>query len=120
MVTRFSRLFLVAALPLVAAPVARAAGEPASFSARHMTCEQFGSLPADVQPLVIAWIAGKNHQPGTLDAWVIRVEDSRRVVAEVTAACKETPAASFRYKVKAVIDGLRAEQEKKAKAAPGR
>jgi hypothetical protein len=119
MVACFSRLFLVAALSLAAAPAARAA-EPASFSAKHMTCEQFGSLPADVQPLVIAWIAGKNHQPGTLDAWVIGVEDSRRVVAEVTAACRETPAASFRYKVKAVIDGLRAEKEKKAKAAPAR
>ena len=116
---RISSLVLATSLTLAAAASARA-GEPTSFSARHMTCEQFGALPADVQPLVIAWIAGKNHQTGTLDAWVIEVDAARLVVAEVTAACKETPAASFRYKVKAVIDGLSAQRKQETKSVPSR
>lgn len=121
MAHRTATLVLAATLALAAWPVlaAEPAGQPASFSVRNMTCEEFGSLPADVQPLAVAWMAGKNHQTGVLDAWVIQVEAARRVVTDVTAACKESPKASFRYKVKGVIDALRA-AEKKAKAAPAR
>ncbi|HEU4384805.1 MAG TPA: HdeA/HdeB family chaperone [Anaeromyxobacteraceae bacterium] len=118
MTDRIPSLFLAGALALAASPAAAAdaAGQPASFSIKHMTCEQFGSLPADVQPMVVAWVAGKDHQQGVLDAWVVQVESARRVVSDVTAACRETPRASFRYKVKSVIDRLRAEQKKAAKA----
>lgn len=119
MAYRTPSLFLAGAIALAASPAAAAdpAAPPGSFSVKHMTCEQFGSLPADVQPMVVAWVAGKNHQQGMLDAWVVQVDSARRVVSEVTAACQETPKASFRYKVKTVVDRLRAEQKQKAKAA---
>lgn len=120
MAHRIPSLMLAGALAASPATAADPAGQPASFSVKHMTCEQFGALPADVQPLVVAWMAGKNHQTGVLDAWVIQVEVARRVVADVTAACKETPRASFRYKVKSVIDALRAAEQQKAKSAPAR
>ena len=120
MAYRISSLILAGALALAASPAAAAdpAEAPASFSIRHMTCEQFGSLPADVQPMVVAFVAGKNHQSGVLDAWVVQAERAREVVAAVTVLCKETPRASFRYKVKSVIDDLRAGEKQRAKAAP--
>lgn len=119
MAHRTPSLILAGALALSASPAAaaEAAAPPASFSIKYMTCEQYGALPADVQPMVVAFMAGKNHQSGVLDAWVVQVDGARRVVTEVTAACQEAPRASFRYKVKSVIDRLRAEQKQKAKAA---
>lgn len=120
MAYRIPSLILAGAVALAASPAAAAdpAGAPASFSIRYMTCEQFGALPADVQPMVVAFVAGKNHQSGVLDAWVVQVEGARQVVAAVTAACQEAPRASFRYRVKMVIDGLRAAEKQRAKAAP--
>jgi hypothetical protein len=119
MTSRIPSLVLAGSLALAALPAAAADAPPASFSVKYMTCEQFGSLPADVQPMVVAWVAGKNHQQGVLDSWVIQVESARRVVADVEAACREAPKASFRFKVKAVLDRLRAEQKQK-KAATAR
>ncbi|HYV65336.1 MAG TPA: HdeA/HdeB family chaperone [Myxococcales bacterium] len=78
-------------------------GESARVSVKNLTCEQYAALPDDIRPLVAGWVRGFYYRESWKDAWIFDVEQARKAVAALNEACKQTPEASFRYKLNQVV-----------------
>ena len=84
------------------------AAQPKGVSLKHLTCQEYENLPGDIRPMVAAWIHGFYYREGWKDAWMLDIDRARRTLAALDEACKETPQASFRYKLGEVLKKRRA------------
>ena len=84
------------------APAQTGAKSP-RVSVKNLTCEQDAALPDDIRPLVAGWVRGFYYRESWKDAWMLDVDWARRAFAALNDACKQTPEASFRYKLNQVI-----------------
>jgi hypothetical protein len=82
---------------------AQSGGKPTRISVKNLTCEQYSALPDDIRPLVAGWVRGFYYRESWKDAWIFEVDRARMAVAALNEACKQTPEASFRYKLNQVL-----------------
>ena len=72
-------------------------------SVKNLTCQQYASLPDDVRPLVAGWVRGFYYRESWKDTWLLDVDRARTAFTALNEACKQSPAASFRYKLGEVV-----------------
>jgi hypothetical protein len=101
------------ALAKEGAPQQGAAPAPTSaqakpISMKNLSCQQYLSLPDDIRPMVAAWVHGFYYRESWTDAWMLDLDRARAILAALNDACKESPGASFRYKLSEVVKKSRA------------
>ncbi len=84
--------------------------QPKRIGLKNLTCEEWQGLPGDIRPMVAAWIHGFYYRERWKDAWMLDVDRARSTLAALDEACKQTPQASFRYKLGEVLKKSRSAQ----------
>ena len=102
------------AVALLALPLAARAEEAKAkpIDVKQISCKDFRALPADVQPMVAAWVHGYTHL-GSSNVWLLDQERAKAFLSDLDAACDATPGASFRYKLLEVAKARKAAAAKK-------
>jgi hypothetical protein len=102
------------AVALLALPLAARADEAKAkpVDVKQISCKDFRALPADLQPMVAAWVHGYSHI-GSSNAWLLDPDKVKSFLSDLDAACDATPTASFRYKLLDVAKVRKAAASKK-------
>jgi HdeA/HdeB family protein len=87
----------IGCLLAVSAPRAEEEAKPKRVDIKNLSCEDFLALPADVQPVVVAWVHGYTRAGG--ENWVFQAGEGKAFIASVEEKCTKSPKASFRYQV---------------------
>src|SRR5262245_29641566 len=87
----------VGCLLAVSAPRAEEAAKPKVVDIRNLSCADYLDQPADVRPMIVAWVHGFTRAGG--GNWVFEVGAGRTFVASVDERCTKAPNASFRLQV---------------------
>jgi len=98
-------------LALLAAPHSspgETAPQEQPISVKSLTCQQYANLPDDVRPLVAGWVRGFYYRESWRDSWLLDVDRARTAFKALDQACKQSPAASFRYKLGEVVKQIEA------------
>jgi HdeA/HdeB family protein len=82
---------------LLAVSAPRAEDQPKKVDIKNLSCEGFLAQPAEVRPVIVAWVHGYTRAGG--ESWVFEVGSGKEFVATVEEKCTKAPKASFRYQV---------------------
>ena len=106
---RSIRLFILLALLIGPhSSLGKTGPQKKTVSVKSLTCQQYASLPDDVRPLVAGWVRGFYYRESWKDAWLLDVDRARTAYTALSEACKQSPAASFRYKLGEVAKQIEA------------
>jgi hypothetical protein len=94
-------------LTLIAGRAAAEEGAPkpahAKISVKNLSCGDYLGLPDDIRPVIAGWVHGFYYRESWKDAWELDPERARSILSALNDACKDTPLASFRYKLTDVV-----------------